>query len=159
MFSSKVWAARTTRACLGVVIAALAAAPRVYAQAAPPPDPLKFTSAESVVLLNLIKPDKTAEFEAAWKDIKTKLATQTAKPELQSFAEHLKIFKVDTPPDPATGVTYLFICDPVSKTQSYSPTVLLFESGAFTREEADAIYAKIKDCYNRIVPWPIVKIG
>jgi hypothetical protein len=159
MLSSNVWLARIRRACLVVAIAAVcAAASRVNAQQAPA-DPLKFTSGEAVVLLNLIKPDKAADFEAAWKDIKAKLASQTAKPELQTFSENLKIFKVDAPPDPATGVTYLFICDPVSKTQSYSPTALLFESGAFSREEADAIYAKLKDCYNRIVPWPIVKVG
>jgi hypothetical protein len=142
MLSSNVRLARIRSAGLVVALAAVcAAAPRVNAQQAAAADPLKFTSAEAVILLNLIKPDKTADFEAAWKDIKAKLASQTAKPELQTFASNLKIFKVDSPPDPATGVTYLFICDPVSQTQSY------------------AIYAKLKDCYNRIVPWPIVKIG
>ncbi|HUL73962.1 MAG TPA: hypothetical protein VLT86_12720 [Vicinamibacterales bacterium] len=159
MLSLNVRSAQFRRACLVVAIAACcAAASRATAQQAAA-DPLKFTSAESVILLNLIKPDKAADFETAWKDIKAKLSSQTAKPELQALSEHLRIVKVDLPPDPATGVTYVFICDPVSKTQSYSPTALLFESGAFTREEADAIYAKLKDCYNRIVPWPIVKVG
>jgi hypothetical protein len=115
--------------------------------------------AAALLVLNLVKPEKTADFEAVWKDIKAKLAGLTDKPELKAFGENLKIYKLDGPPDPATGVTYIFFCDPVSKTQSYNPTSLLFESGAFSREEADAIFAKLKDCYNRIVPWPLVKIG
>jgi hypothetical protein len=126
-------------------------------QPAPPPDALKL-NAEAAVLLNLIKPDKTADFEGTWKDIKAKLAASD-KPDLKAFGENLKIYKLDAPPNAQTGVTYLFICDPASKTQSYSPTELLFKSGVWTREEADALFAKLKDCYNQIVPWPLVRIG
>ena len=76
------------------------------------------------------------------------------------MANTLKIYKVDTPPNAQTGVTYLFICDPaVQDAQSYNPTALLFESGVWKREEADAIFNKLKDCYNQIQPWPLIKIG
>jgi hypothetical protein len=157
MLSSNVRLAQVRRVCLLLVVAACClAAPRVTAQQAPP-DTLKFTG-EAAIVLNLVKPEKAADFEAVWKEIKAKLATSD-KPELKAFGENLKIYKVDTPPNAQTGVTYLFICDPVSKTQSYNPTALLFESGVWKREEADPIFAKLKDCYNQILPWPLVKIG
>jgi hypothetical protein len=157
MLSLNVRSAQVRRALVAVVIAAVsgaASAPRAQEAA----DTLKFTN-ESGIVLNLIKPEKAADFEAVWKQIRTKLSSLADKPELKALGDNLKIYKVDAPPNPQTGVTYLFICDPVSKAQSYNPTKLLFESGAFTREEADGIFAKLKDCYNQIVPWPLVKIG
>jgi len=157
MFSLNVRSAQVSRALLAVVIAVLSgAAPALRAQ--DQPDTLKFTSGAGIVL-NLVKPEKTADFEAVWTQIRTKLSSLADKPELKAMGDNLKIYKVDAPPNAQQGVTYLFICDPVSKTESYNPTKLLFESGAFTREEADAIFAKLKDCYNQIVPWPLAKIG
>lgn len=159
MLSLRARSASRRRVGLFVALAACSlATPRVMAQqAAAAPDTLKFT-AEAAVVLSLVKPDKTADFEQVWKDIKTKLAASD-KPGMKAFGENLKIYKLDAPPNAQTGVTYLFICDPVSKTQSYNPTSLLFESGVWTREEADGIFAKLKDCYNQIVPWPLAKIG
>jgi len=157
MLSLNVRSAQVGRALVAVVIAVLSgAAPALRAQ--DQPDTLKFTSAAGIVL-NLVKPEKAADFEAVWGQIRTKLSSLADKPELKALGDNLKIYKVDAPPNPQTGVTYLFICDPVSKAQSYNPTDLLFKSGAFSREEADAIFAKLKDCYNQIVPWPLVKVG
>ena len=153
---SNVRLAQIVRVCLLVALAVGVSASRALAQDAAP-DTLKFSS-EAAIVLNLIKPDKAADFEAVWKQIKAKLATSD-KPELKAFGENLKIYKVDSPPNPQTGVTYLFICDPASKAQSYNPTELLFKSGVWTREEADGIFNKLKDCYNQILPWPLVKIG
>jgi len=157
MLWSNVRLAQICRALVLVVLGICVTASRALAQEAAAQDTLKFTS-EAAIVLNLIKPDKAADFEAVWKDIKAKLASSD-KPDLKAFGESLKIYKVDSPPNPQTGVTYLFICDPVSKAQSYNPTELLFKSGAWTREEADAVFAKLKDCYNQILPWPLVKIG
>jgi len=154
---SNVRLAQIARVGLLVAVAVCVSAPRALAQEAAAQDTLKFTG-EAAIVLNLIKPEKAADFEAVWKDIKAKLAASD-KPELKAFGENLKIFKVDSPPNPQTGVTYLFVSDPVSKTQSYNPTELLFKSGVWTREEADGIFNKLKDCYNQILPWPLVKIG
>jgi hypothetical protein len=122
------------------------------------PDPLKLTG-DFVLLVNQVKADKAADFEGAWATIKDKLS-KSEKPELKELGESLKIFKLGTPPAPGAPVVYIFRLEPPSKTQSYDPTKILYYSGAFPdRAEADAIYAKIKDAYVGIQPWPLVKIG
>src|SRR5262245_66637653 len=87
--------ARIARVGLLVAVAVCVSAPRALAQEAAAQDTLKFTG-EAAIVLNLIKPEKAADFEAVWKDIKAKLAASD-KPELKAFGENLKIFKVDSP--------------------------------------------------------------
>jgi hypothetical protein len=120
-------------------------------------DPLKFTH-EFVLVYNQVKPDKTTDFEASWATIKAGLV-KSEKPELKELGESIKIFKVDAPP--GATVNYFFSLTPPSKTQSYDPTKILFESGAFSRDEADVIYGKLKDCYTAqgISTIPLVKVG
>jgi len=133
-----------------------AAAPAQPAPAAP--DPLKLTS-EFALIINQIKSEKAADFESAWTTIKGKLSS-SAKPELKELGDGLKIYKVDTPPAAGQPVVYIFHLQPPSKTQSYDPTKILYFSGAFPdRPEADALYAKIKDAYQGIFPWPLKQIG
>ncbi len=137
------------------------------APAAPePPDQLKFTIDGPVVLINQIKTDKAADFEAAWADIRAAIA-KTDKAEVKAFGETLtKLYKVDLPPADMQGVKtsiYVFHIDTPSKSHSYNPVKILYETlhggGVLTREEADAIYAKLKDSYASINPWPLVKVG
>jgi hypothetical protein len=126
--------------------------------AAAAPDPLKFTH-EFVLLYNQVKADKASDFESSWATIKAGLI-KSEKPELKELGESIKIFKVDAPA--GATVSYIFNLNPPSKTQSYDPTKILFESGAFSREEADVIYAKLKDAYAATSPIstiPLVKVG
>ena len=64
---------------------------------------------------------------------------------------------------PSAAVIYIFQLDAPSTTISYNPVKILYETiqanGGMTREEADAVYAKLKDAYQSINPWPLVKIG
>ena len=150
---------RRTLVALGVA-ALLCAASGIKAQ--PPqdaakPDPFKFTN-DFTLLVNSIKSAKAADFESAWSDIKAKLS-KSDKPGLKEMGDGLNIYKLGTPPQPGADVIYIFHLQPPSKTQSYDPVQILFFSGAFERAEADAIYAKIKDAYSAINPWPLVKIG
>ena len=80
-------------------------------------------------------------------------------PSSRSSASPIKIFKVDAPA--GATVNYFFSLTPPSKTHSYDPTKILFESGAFSRDEADVIYGKLKDCYTAqgISTIPLVKVG
>ena len=134
------------------------AAPPAAAPAQSAPDPLKLTS-DFALIINQIKSDKAADFESAWTTIKSKLSS-SAKPELKELGDGLKIYKVDTPPAAGQPVVYIFHLQPPSKTQSYDPTKILYFSGAFPdRPEADALYAKIKDAYQGIFPWPLKQIG
>jgi hypothetical protein len=124
-------------------------------QAPAQPDLLKFT-ADTAMIVNFVKPDKAADFEASWVQIKNKLEASD-KPDIKALGDSLMMYKVDA--QTPNGVFYVFYLNPPSKTNSYSPTAILYDSGAFTREEADTIFAKLKDCYQQIQPWPLVKIG
>lgn len=146
-----------------VVFATGAAAQEPPPQTPPPaaaapaqPDPLKFTT-PSAIVFNLIKADKTADFEAVWTEIKAVLKA-SAKPELQAQAASLKMYKLGLDLPAGQDRIYVFYADPVPNA-SFDPTKILFESGAFERPKADELYAKLKDCYAQIQPWPLVAFG
>jgi hypothetical protein len=140
-------------------------------QAGPTPEEqFTFPNRDVVIVMNQIKPDQTANFESAWAAIKDKLS-KSDKPELKQLGDSIVIYKLDvplTPPDPTKPVVYLFYLAPPSKALSYYPTAIIYKSGAFgpvdtmtpaQRAEADAIFAKLKDCYVATVPWPLAKVG
>jgi hypothetical protein len=131
-------------------------APAAPAQPAAP-DPMKFDGGTAMIL-NEIKPEKAADFEAVWTEIKAALAAST-KPELQQQAASLKMLKLATPMPAGSPALYIFSLDPVAPGLTYDPVKILFESGAFERAKADELYAKVKDCYTRITPWPMVAFG
>jgi hypothetical protein len=134
--------------------AAPAAAPPAQAK----PDPFKF-SADNLIMVWTVKPEKTADFESAWTAIKDKL-TKSEKPDLKELGTSINILKVDVPPTAGAPVVYLFHLNPPSKTLTYEPTFILYSSGAFPeRPEADAIYNKLKDAIQGMNPWPLKKIG
>jgi len=116
-----------------------------WAQAAAAPaaqeDGFKF-STDSGLMIYSIAPDKTADFEAMWAAIRTKLVA-SPKPELKALGESLKIFKATSTPQAGQGQTYFFIADPASKTNTYALIWLLYQSELFTRTEADALFNKI----------------
>jgi len=156
--SSRRWLAGASVAALLITGAS------VWAQdpAAPPaaPDPLKLT-ADHVLLWNIIKADKAADFESSWAAIRAGLA-KSDKPDLKQLGESIAMYKIDAPPADTAGgkaVNYIFQLNPPVKTQSYDPTKILFFSGAFERAEADAIFAKLQTCYINIDPIPLVKVG
>ena len=144
-----------------VVFATAAAAqdpqtPPPAAEAPAQPDPLKFTT-PSAIVFNLIKADKTADFEAVWTEIKAGLQA-SAKPELQAQAASLRMYKLGLELPPGQDRIYVFYLDPVPNV-TFDPVKILFESGAFERPKADELYAKLKDSYAQIQPWPLVAFG
>ena len=77
------------------------------------------------LLLNYIKPDKTADFEAVMTKVKEGLSKST-KPERNAQAKSWKVFKS---PDPAGGnVLYIFVIDPSVKDADYTISNILAES-------------------------------
>ena len=70
------------------------------------------------MVLNFIKPDKTADFEAVVGKLKEAL-TKSEKPERKQQAASWKVFKS---PDPAAGgnVLYVFVIDPAVKGADYT---------------------------------------
>ena len=158
----------TLAAAIAVPAIAAAQTPVMTPQAAPPvqqeapaqpaaPDPMKFDSGTAIIL-NEIKPGKEADFEAVWTEIKAGLAA-SAKPEFQQQASGLKMYKLATALPAGSNAIYVFALDPISQGLTYDPVKILFESGVFERAKADELYARLKDAYARITPWPLVAFG
>lgn len=141
------------------------AAPAAAAPAQDKPDPAKFTTDRAIILYQ-VKPDKTADFEAAWAAIKAKLSASD-KPGHKDVATSLNVYKIGAAAGaaaPAAGSPVIYLVDvtPTVKTQSYDFVQLIFYSTAFPdRPEADAVYKKITESVATpsVTIWPITKIG
>ena len=94
------------------------------------------------MVLNFIKPDKTADFESVIGKLKEALQ-KSAKPERKQQAASWKVFKS---PDPAAGgnVLYVFMIDPSVKGADYTVSTILAE--AFPTE-VQALYKQYADAY------------
>jgi hypothetical protein len=94
------------------------------------------------MILNYIKPDKAADFEAVLAKVKEGL-TKSTKPERNAQAKAWKVFKS---PDPANGnVLYIFILDPAVKDAEYTISNILAES--FPPAEVNDLYKKYAEAY------------
>ena len=133
---------RPTWIALGLVIGVLSTAmaqaqapPAQQAQAAPT---VRVFASGAGMVLNFIKPDKTADFEAVMAKLKEALQ-KSAKPERKQQAATWKVFKS---PDPAAGgnVLYVFVIDPSVKGADYNVIQLLIEG--FTNAEVQTLYTQ-----------------
>ena len=128
---------------LGLAVAVLLAATpsRSAAQAAAAPAPRVFAS-DAGMVLNFIKADKTADFEAVIVKLKEALQ-KSEKPERKQQAASWKVFKS---PDPAQGgnVLYVFVIDPSVKGADYTVSTILNE--AFP-QEVQALYKQYAEAY------------
>jgi hypothetical protein len=120
-------------------------------QTPPPPDPAKQATAataarvfgsETGLVLNFIKPDKTADFEEIIEKLKEALQN-SENPQRQQQAESWRVFKS---PDPTTGgaALYVFIVDPVVKGADYTVSTILAE--AFP-DELTTLYKTYTEAY------------
>jgi hypothetical protein len=115
--------------------------PAAPAQAAAPA-PRVFAAGAGMVL-NFIKADKTADFEAVMAKLKEALQ-KSPKPERKEQANSWKVFKS---PEPAQNgsVLYVFFIDPAVKDADYTVSTILAE--AFPTEEVAVIYKQYADAY------------
>jgi pyruvate/2-oxoglutarate dehydrogenase complex dihydrolipoamide acyltransferase (E2) component len=142
------------RIALGLVVGTLSAA-TVFAQTPPaqgaPAQPAPAAQAaptartfasDAGMVLNFIKPDKTADFEAVVAKLKEALQ-KSPKPERKQQAASWKVFKS---PDPAAGgnVLYVFMIDPAVKGADYTVSTILSE--AFP-QEVQALYKQYAEAY------------
>ena len=161
--------ASSRRAFLVVSAAALICAastvratPQQAAAAGGADDPFKING-DFGMLVFQVKPDKASDFESAWSTIKDKLS-KSDKPDLKELGESIKVFKVNVAGAPAAPgaapqpAVYIFYFAPPSKSLSYEPTKILYESKLFERAEADAIYKKIADAFVGLSSWPMAKV-
>jgi hypothetical protein len=139
---------------LGIAAGVLAAS-TVYAQTPPaqtPPAPpaqqaaaaptARTFGSDAGMVLNFIKPDKTADFEAIIAKLKEALQ-KSDKPERKQQAASWKVFKS---PDQAAGgnVLYVFVIDPSVKGADYTVSTILAE--AFP-QEVQTLYKQYADAY------------
>lgn len=136
------------RIAVGLFVVALAAGSVQAQQATPPaqqaaaaPAPRVFGS-DAGMVLNFIKADKTADFEAVMAKLKEALQ-KSAKPERKQQATSWKVFKS---PEPAAGgnVLYVFFIDPSVKGADYTVSTILAE--AFP-QEVQAIFKQYSESY------------
>jgi hypothetical protein len=122
----------------GVVASGLLVASPVAAQT---PAPRLFAS-DGGLVLNFIKPDKTADFEAVMAKVKEALM-KSDKPERKQQAASWKVFKS---PDAAQGgnALYVFVIDPSVKTADYTVSIILAE--AFP-QEVQSLYKQFAESY------------
>jgi hypothetical protein len=110
--------------------ATAAAAPRVF-------------GADTGLVLNFIKPDKTADFEAVVAKVKDALAAST-NPLRKQQAASWRVFKAK---EPAAGGTalYVYLVDPPVKDADYSVAAILTE--AFAGDELTQLLKQYTDAY------------
>ena len=131
---------------LGLVIGMLSASALLQAQ--PPPAQAQAAPAARVfgsdagMVLNFVKPDKTADFEAVMAKLKEALQ-KSAKPERKQQAASWKVFKS---PEAAQGgnVLYVFVIDPAVKGADYTVSAILAE---VFPTEVQALYKQYAESY------------
>ncbi len=129
-------------------VAAMLPATATYAQQPPPAQQAQQVSNarlfpnDAGMVLNFIKPDKAADFEAVMAKVKEALQKST-KPERQAQAKGWKVFKSA---DPAgANVLYVFVIDPAVKGADYQVSNIIAE--AFPPAEANDILKKYGEAY------------
>ena len=132
------------------VLGALSADPAFAQQQPSPPmaqatvaSPTRVFGSNTGVVLNFIKADKTADFEAVVAKLKEALQTSpnaTRKEQAASW----RVYK-SPDPGPAGSVLYVFIIDPVVKGADYAVATILAEG--FSGDEFSALVKKYTEAY------------
>ncbi len=132
-----------------VLAAALVAGGPVVAQeqAQPAPQPQPQASGmtfgtDAGIVFNIIKPDKTADFEEVLDKLRTALQ-RSEDPVRKQQAAGWKVVKVQEP-GPNNTVMYLFIMDPVVKDADYTVSTILAEAYP---TEVQEMWPKFRDAY------------
>ena len=131
---------------LGIVVGVLAstvvrAAQAPAAQAEPAKNPFMFMS-DGSLLINYVKPDKTADFEAIMARVKEGLS-KSADAKRKQMAIGWRVFK-GLEAGPGGNVVYVWVIDPPVKDVDYTVTEILKE--AFPNEAQD-LWAKYTACF------------
>jgi len=99
------------------------APPAAPAQAAPPPQTRVFTG-DVGIMYNIIKPDKTADFEMVIGKLKEALA-KSDDPVHKQMAQGWRVMKNPEPMAQGGNYLYVFLIDPVVKDADYTVSKVL----------------------------------
>jgi hypothetical protein len=100
-------------------------------------------TAETGLVLNFIKPDKTADFEAAVAKLKEALST-SANPVRKQQAAGWRVYKASEPAASGSAL-YVFIVDPPVKGADYSVAEIFAE--AFSSAESTRLLKQYAEAY------------
>jgi len=128
----------------GMVLVAvtLAGARVASAQAADPAKPVLTLEGDAAVITFLIKPEKTADFEAVIAKLKDALS-KSDKAERKSQLASMKVYK--SPQQSQGSAVYVMLVEPVMKDQEYDITRLIAEVFPVEVQEIFKLY---KDSFN-----------
>ena len=135
------------RIAVGFVVCVLSAGSAMAQQAAPAQQAAaapaaRLFASDGGMVLNFVKPDKTADFEAVIAKLKEALQ-KSPKPERKQQAASWKVFKA-VEPGPAGSALYVFIVDPPVKGADYTVSTILAE--AFP-QEVQTLYKMYAEAY------------
>jgi hypothetical protein len=116
-------------------------APTQPAPAQPAQPAARVFGADAGVIFNQVKPDKTADFEAAMAKIKEALQ-KSQDPVRKQQAASWKVFKAQEP-GPGGNVFYLFVIDPAVKGADYTVAKVLSEG--LPAAEVQEVWKKYAD--------------
>jgi hypothetical protein len=125
----------------GVALAGLTLAGAAVASAQEPAKPVLTLEGDATVVIVLIKPDKTADFEAVLAKYKEALG-KSDKPARKEQLAGLKIYK--SPTAMGGNTAYILSVDPVVKGEEYDITRVINE--VFPSEVTD-MFNKYKEAY------------
>jgi hypothetical protein len=125
----------------GIALAVFTLAGAAVASAQEPAKPVLTMEGDATVMIVLIKPDKTADFEAVIAKYKEALAKNDKAARKEQLAG-LKIYK--SPTAMGGNTAYIFSIDPVVKGEEYDITRVINE--VFPSEVTD-YFNKYKDAY------------
>jgi hypothetical protein len=114
------------------------AAPAAPAQAAPAPQARVFTG-DAGIMFNVIKADKTADFEMVIGKLKEAL-TKSENPVRKQQAAGWRVFK-QTEPLPNGNILYVFFIDPAVKDADYTVSRILAEVFPAEVQELFKVYS------------------
>jgi hypothetical protein len=137
---------------LGMALAGTTLAGVTVASAQEPAKPVLPMEGDAAVLIILIKPDKTAEFEAVVAKYKEALA-KSDKPARKEQLAGMKFFK--SPTAMGGNAAYIVSIDPVVKNEEYDITRVITEVFPV---EVQEIYAKYKESYAGRQVIPLTKL-
>ncbi len=99
-------------------------------------------ASDAGMVLNFIKPDKTADFESIVAKLKQALQ-QSDKPERKQQGQSWKVFKA-AEPGPNGTVLYVFWIDPAVKGADYTVSTILAEAYP---QDVQTLYKQYADAY------------
>jgi hypothetical protein len=120
---------------------------------APPAQAPRLTfDGDAALVTLLVKPDKTADFEAVLAKVKDAMA-KSEKPERKEQAAGWTVFK--SPQQAQGSVVYYFLIQPVVKGQEYDPVMLINE---VFPSEATEQFNKFRDSRNGGASTPLITV-